>query len=81
MRLARSFRGGYPPPDSVLMNYVIDRAGALRYAKAAAFDLDALNAILIPLLKEPAPETPAAPAATATASAETTPALASRPPE
>jgi cytochrome c biogenesis protein CcmG, thiol:disulfide interchange protein DsbE len=36
-------------------NYVIDRAGRVRYAKAAAFDLDSLNEILTPLLREPAP--------------------------
>jgi cytochrome c biogenesis protein CcmG/thiol:disulfide interchange protein DsbE len=34
-------------------NYVIDRRGILRYAKAGAFDLDALNGILVPLLREP----------------------------
>ncbi|MBE7217922.1 MAG: TlpA family protein disulfide reductase, partial [Caulobacteraceae bacterium] len=41
--------GGYPT------NYVIDRAGVVRYARAGAFDLDALNAVIIPLLNEPAP--------------------------
>jgi len=39
-------------------NYVIDRAGRVRYAKAAAFDLDTLNAVLVPLLNEKAPPTP-----------------------
>ena len=33
-------------------NYVIDRKGVVRYAKAGAFDLDALNKIIIPLLNE-----------------------------
>jgi cytochrome c biogenesis protein CcmG/thiol:disulfide interchange protein DsbE len=41
--------------DGVPTNYVIDRAGRVRYAKAGAFDLDALNALLIPLLKEAPP--------------------------
>ncbi len=46
--------GGYPT------NYVIDRAGVVRYAKAGAFNLDALNAVVLPLLNEPRPEpTPA----------------------
>jgi hypothetical protein len=41
--------------DGVPTNYVIDRAGILRYAKAAAFNLEALNDVLIPLLQESAP--------------------------
>lgn len=49
-------RGGpFADYDALPTNYVIDKAGVLRYAKAGAFDLDALNAVLIPLLKEPAP--------------------------
>ena len=36
-------------------NYIIERWGHVRYAKAGAFDLVALNQILVPLLKEPAP--------------------------
>jgi cytochrome c biogenesis protein CcmG, thiol:disulfide interchange protein DsbE len=36
-------------------NVIIDRAGIVRYAKAAAFTLDDLNALLIPLLNETAP--------------------------
>lgn len=51
----RSMRGQYPILSGLPTNYVIDRAGVVRYAKAGAFDLDALNAILIPLLMEPAP--------------------------
>jgi cytochrome c biogenesis protein CcmG, thiol:disulfide interchange protein DsbE len=50
---ARSIRGPYSPIDgAVPTNFVIDRAGVLRYAKAAAFDLDDLNRILVPLLRE-----------------------------
>lgn len=41
--------------DSVPSNYVIDRSGVLRYAKAAAFNLDDLNRELVPLLQEPRP--------------------------
>jgi len=41
--------------DSVPSNYVIDRLGVLRYAKAAAFNLDDLNRELVPLLREPRP--------------------------
>ena len=33
-------------------NYVIDRNGTIHYAKSGAFDLNALNEILVPLLRE-----------------------------
>lgn len=46
--------------DAVPTNYVIDRAGVVRYAKAGAFDLDELDAVVRPLLNEPAPPDPAA---------------------
>jgi cytochrome c biogenesis protein CcmG, thiol:disulfide interchange protein DsbE len=36
-------------------NFVIDRAGVLRYAKAGALDVNSLNAVLVPLLREKAP--------------------------
>lgn len=56
--LARNFRGGYAPiGGAVPTNFVIDRAGRVRFAAAGAFDLDQLNALLIPLLREPAPPT------------------------
>jgi cytochrome c biogenesis protein CcmG, thiol:disulfide interchange protein DsbE len=51
----RSIRGPYRILDGVPTNYVIDRSGRLRYARAGAFTLDALNSILVPLLNEPAP--------------------------
>lgn len=54
--LARHFRGPYQPVDgAVPSNFVIDRKGVVRFAKAGAFDLDELNAVLIPLLREPRP--------------------------
>ena len=37
---------------AVPTNYIIDRAGIVRYAKAGAMDLDDLNRELVPLLKE-----------------------------
>jgi len=43
---------------AVPTNYSIDRSGKIVYAKAVAFDVDALNALIIPLLNEPVPETP-----------------------
>jgi cytochrome c biogenesis protein CcmG/thiol:disulfide interchange protein DsbE len=55
--MVRQFRGDYGPLKAVPTNYVIDRAGVLRYAKAAALTLDDLNEILIPLLREAAPVT------------------------
>ena len=48
--LVRSIQGGYAPLGGVPTNYVIDRKGILRYAKADAFDLSQLNEILVPLL-------------------------------
>lgn len=50
----RAMKGPYAPLAGVPTNYVIDRAGVVRYAKAAAFDLDDLNNLLVPLLREPA---------------------------
>ncbi|MFL9842300.1 TlpA disulfide reductase family protein [Sphingomonas sp. ST-64] len=53
---ARRIKGPYGPiGNAVPSNFVIDRAGRVRYAKAGSFDLDDLNRILIPLLNEPAP--------------------------
>ncbi len=51
----RKVKGPYGDNEAVPTNIVIDRAGRVRYAKAGAFDLDALNATLVPLLREPAP--------------------------
>lgn len=51
----RSIRGNYDVIGGVPTNYVIDRSGRVRYAKAGAFDLDALNATLVPLLNERPP--------------------------
>jgi peroxiredoxin len=51
----KRLHGPYAPIDnSVPTNFVIDRAGHIRYAQAGAFDLDALNQVLVPLLKEKA---------------------------
>jgi len=59
----RKIKGPYAIMEGVPTNYIIDRSGHIRYAKANAFDLDELNQILVPLLKEPAPpELPATPA-------------------
>lgn len=52
---ARGIKGKYGPLEGVPTNFVIDRAGTLRYAQSGAFDLDALNGLLVPLLREPAP--------------------------
>src|SRR3569623_3437827 len=52
---AKRIKGNYPVLDGVPTNYVIDRAGRVRYAKAAAFDLDDLNREIVPLLNEPVP--------------------------
>jgi cytochrome c biogenesis protein CcmG, thiol:disulfide interchange protein DsbE len=53
---AKRVKGGALSDVTALpTNYVIDRAGILRYSKPGAFDLDKLNEVLMPLLKEPAP--------------------------
>jgi thiol-disulfide isomerase/thioredoxin len=49
--------GPFADVDELPTNYVIDKAGILRYARSGAFDLDGLNSVLVPLLNErlPAP--------------------------
>ncbi|WP_407034416.1 TlpA family protein disulfide reductase [Facivitalis istanbulensis] len=49
---ARRIKGPYVTLGAVPTNYIIDRAGRVRYAKAAAFDLEDLNSLLVPLLNE-----------------------------
>jgi thiol-disulfide isomerase/thioredoxin len=53
--MARHFQGEYRASNQVPMNFVIDRAGILRYAQAGAFTLDSLNGLLGPMLQQPAP--------------------------
>lgn len=55
--LAKRLNGrGYGSIDgAVPTNYVIDRSGILRYARAGAFDFDSLDVVVTPLLDEPAP--------------------------
>ena len=50
----KGIKGPYADMHAVPTNYVIDRKGVVRYAKAAAFDLDDLNREIVPLLREPA---------------------------
>ena len=52
----RKVKGPYDSiGNAVPTNIVIGRDGRVRYAKAGAFDLDSLNEILVPLLREPPP--------------------------
>jgi peroxiredoxin len=69
--MVRRLHGPYEVLGGVPTNYVIDRAGVLRYAKAAAFSLDDMNDLLVPLLREPPPP----PAADAAQSAARSPVL------
>ena len=55
MPSARRIKGSYDALGALPTNYVIDRAGVIRYAKTGAFDLDGLNALLVPLLSERTP--------------------------
>jgi peroxiredoxin len=58
---AKRVKGGaLADVEAVPTNYVIDRAGVVRYASPGSFDLDDLNRVLIPLLKEDPPEDAAA---------------------
>ncbi len=52
---ARRIKGPYATLGAVPTNYIIDRAGVVRYAKAAAFGIDDLNRLLVPLLSETPP--------------------------
>jgi thiol-disulfide isomerase/thioredoxin len=54
--MVRDLRGPYETLGGVPTNYVIDRAGVLRWAKADAFDAEAIRAIIIPLLREAGPD-------------------------
>ncbi|MES2056619.1 MAG: TlpA disulfide reductase family protein [Pseudomonadota bacterium] len=55
MPAVRKISGPYGQIRAVPTNYIIDRSGRIRYAKAASFSLEDLNANLVPLLNEPAP--------------------------
>ncbi|CAN7598445.1 TlpA disulfide reductase family protein [Phenylobacterium sp. LjRoot219] len=46
---------GYPKPKALPTSYLIDRRGVVRAKRLGAFDLDQLDAAVLPLLKEPAP--------------------------
>ena len=50
--MVRRMKGSYNPLGAIPTNFVIDRQGILRYAKAGAFGLDDLNTIILPLLRE-----------------------------
>lgn len=52
---ARRMKGPFQVLGGLPTNYIIDRAGRIRYAKSGAFDLEDLNRELVPLLKEPRP--------------------------
>lgn len=50
----RGIKGPYNTLKAVPTNFIIDRKGVVRYARAAALRLEDLNDLLVPLLKEPA---------------------------
>ena len=52
---AKRISGGYAILGAVPTNFIIDRAGVVRYAKASALELDDLNSEIVPLLREPPP--------------------------
>lgn len=67
--LVRRIKGKYDViGGAVPTNYVIDRAGIVRYAQAGAFDAQTINSVLLPLLREAPPADAAGvPAATPSA--------------
>jgi len=70
----KRMKGPYHDVGALPTNYIIDRSGKLVYAKAGGFDIDSLNAIVFPLLKEPMPAEPEpAPSAMTTAKASGAP--------
>lgn len=51
----KRIKGRYANIEAVPTNFIIDRAGKLRFAKAQALDLDDLNSLVVPLLNEAPP--------------------------
>jgi thiol-disulfide isomerase/thioredoxin len=65
--LATNISGrAYGPLGAIPTNYVIDRGGIVRYAKADAFTEPSFDAVVQPLLAAPAPIPNAGPAAATT---------------
>lgn len=58
--LVKRMKGPYHDVGAVPTTYIINRQGVLVYAKAGSLDLAALNTLLVPLLREPYPDDPAA---------------------
>jgi hypothetical protein len=56
---------GYGVKAGVPTSYVIDRAGVIRFADAGAFNARSFDALITPLLAEPAPAEPASAVASA----------------
>lgn len=55
--LSRGMSGeSYPTLNGLPTSYIIDRGGIVRYAKAGAFTPSEFAALLLPLLREPAPK-------------------------
>lgn len=50
-----SIRGEFAPKGALPTTYIIDRYGEVRYAGAGALEIEQLNEILVPLLKQPQP--------------------------
>lgn len=59
--LVRRMHGPYADVGALPTNFIIDRSGIVRYAQAGAFELNDLNAVVIPLLNEHPPSAAAPP--------------------
>lgn len=52
---ARRIKGAFGVMGALPTNYIIDRAGVVRYAKPGALELTDLNRLLVPMLSERTP--------------------------
>lgn len=50
-----SIGGSFAPKEAFPTNYIIDRYGQVQYAGSGALDIEQLNELLVPLLKQPQP--------------------------
>ncbi len=50
-----NMRGPFTPLGGFPTTYVIDRTGQVRYASSGPLDIEELNRILVPLIREPQP--------------------------
>ena len=50
-----SIRGPFEPTNGLPTTYVVDRHGQVRFVESGLIDIDRLNQVLVPLLRQPQP--------------------------